>query len=165
MPMPASGCIAIISAPQTCGSICAAVGCASGSLLTLSAAAGPSQTGAMSDFYGYTPSLALSVQTNWVGVCGAGYGMCGQVYLKCGVTVVCSAPIFAWTQGECVFNWSPPLGTYCVRWCNFCRICSSIQGVATITWSKDNPPQGGGGVTNVNSTSFSASGCIQGNVS
>jgi hypothetical protein len=52
--MPTSGSIAIISAPQTCGSICAAVGIASGSLSTLSVAAGKSAPHAMREFYGYS---------------------------------------------------------------------------------------------------------------
>lgn len=60
MAMPASGSIAIISAPQTCGSICAAVGCASGSLTTLSVAAGKTAPHCMREFYGYTPAPALA---------------------------------------------------------------------------------------------------------
>ena len=54
MAMPLSGTIAIISAPQTCGSICAAVGCASGSLLALSVAAGKTAPHSMTEFYGYS---------------------------------------------------------------------------------------------------------------
>lgn len=58
MAMPASGSIAIISAPQTCGSICAAVGCASGSLTTLSVAAGKTAPHCMREFYGYSSGPA-----------------------------------------------------------------------------------------------------------
>lgn len=54
MAMPTSGSIAIISAPQTCGSICAAVGTASGSLSTLSVAAGKIAPHCMREFYGYS---------------------------------------------------------------------------------------------------------------
>ena len=61
MAMPSSGSIAIISAPQTCGSICAAVGCASGSLTTLSVAAGKSAPHAMSEFYGYMPPAPIAI--------------------------------------------------------------------------------------------------------
>ena len=59
MAMPASGSIAIISAPQACGSICAAVGCASGSLTTLSVAAGKSAPHCMREFYGYASSVDI----------------------------------------------------------------------------------------------------------
>lgn len=59
MAMPTSGCIAIKSAPQTCGSICAAVvqggGGASGSLSALSVSAGKSAPHCMREFYGYSP--------------------------------------------------------------------------------------------------------------
>lgn len=60
MSMPASGSIAIISAPQTCGSICAAVGCASGSLTTLSVAAGKTAPHSMTEFYGYAPPSPIN---------------------------------------------------------------------------------------------------------
>ena len=57
--MPTSGSIGIISAPQSCGSICAAVGCASGSLTTQSLAAGKTAPHAMTEFYGYSPATAV----------------------------------------------------------------------------------------------------------
>ena len=60
MSMPASGSIAIISAPQTCGSICAAVGCASGSLTTLSVAAGKTAPHGMREFYGYSSTSPIN---------------------------------------------------------------------------------------------------------
>ena len=64
MAMPTSGCIAIIASPQTCGSIRTAVtSSASGSLSTLSIAAGKTGTPyGMREFYGYAPVTAtLSV--------------------------------------------------------------------------------------------------------
>ena len=60
MAMPASGSIAIISAPQACGSICAAVGVASGSLTTLSVAAGKTAPHAMTEFYNYSPAKDIN---------------------------------------------------------------------------------------------------------
>lgn len=163
MAMPASGSLGIISAPQACGSICAAVGITSGSLSALSVAATPPKTAphSMLEFYGYVPGLAIRVDTQWVGTCGSGNGMCGQVYLKCSTTVICSGSIIAWEQGECQFNWYPPTGTYCVKWCNFCATGGFIN-TGCINWSRDNPTASGCGITNVITSSFSASGCIQG---
>jgi hypothetical protein len=60
MAMPASGTIAIISSPQTCGSICAAVGLASGSLSTLSVAASKAAPHAMTEFYGFVQTTTTS---------------------------------------------------------------------------------------------------------
>ena len=62
MAMCSTGAIGIISAPQGgCSSICAAVGCASGSLTTLSVAAGKTAPHAMSEFYGYKSVLPIYI--------------------------------------------------------------------------------------------------------
>jgi hypothetical protein len=69
MAMPASGNIAIISAPQTCGSICAAVVCASGSLNTLSNAAGKATPHCMREFYSFAWNVVNLTQVSSTG-CG-----------------------------------------------------------------------------------------------
>jgi len=62
MAMPVSGSIAIISAPQTCGSICAAVGLASGSLSALSVAASKTAPHCMREFYGYVSKIDINLE-------------------------------------------------------------------------------------------------------
>jgi len=159
-----TGNLSVCATAGTNRSISTAVGTGSGSLSALSVSAGKTAPHSMLEFYGYSPGLSIRVDTQWVGTCGGGNGMCGQVYLKCGATVVCSASIIAWEQGECQYNWDVPVGTYCVRWCNFCSIGGG-SSITCIKWSKNNPTGSGGASgqpASVNSSSFSASGCIQG---
>jgi len=92
MAMPASGSIAIISAPQTCGSICAAVGLASGSLSALSVAAGKTAPHAMSEFYGYSPAKDVNFTQYYY---NGGDG--GTLSCSCTCTITSSAM----AVGEC----------------------------------------------------------------
>ena len=120
MAMPASGSIAIISAPQACGSICAAVGCASGSLTTLSVAAGKTAPHSMSEFYNYVPKLPVDfIQYTTFGT----LGVSSYVY-----------------RYYCV-NPKPSTGTYslCIRgdlctvgqqsglWARVCVTCNAVS--------------------------------------
>jgi hypothetical protein len=75
MAMPASGSIAIISAPQACGSICASVAVASGSLSTLSACAGKLAPHSMLEFYGFAWNAYCLVLTSQTG-CGTSTAAC-----------------------------------------------------------------------------------------
>jgi len=100
MAMPASGSIAIISAPQACGSICAAVGTASGSLTALSVAAGKSAPHAMTEFYGYTSAVDVNFT---------------QIYYNGGdgstCSYSCTKPNCPTTAGDC----------YCL--CTYYNLC------------------------------------------
>jgi len=105
MAMPASGSIAIISAPQTCGSICAAVGTASGSLSTLSVAAGSPYSTApycMREFYSYTPALPTAVNFSQIYYNGGDNGT---------YSYSCVKPNCPTTAGDC----------YCL--CTFFNLC------------------------------------------
>lgn len=164
MAMPTTGCIALKTCLVgcACSSICVAVGyVGTASLSAISVDAGKTAPHCMREFYGYSTGLDIRVDTQWNGPCGAGNGMCGGVYLKCGAAVICSSCIIGWQQGECQYNWAVPTGTYCVKWCNFCS-CGGGSRITDITWDKNNPAAGGGGTTSVTTSSFSASGCIQG---
>lgn len=85
MAMPASGCIAIVSAPQTCGSISAAVcGTAQGSCLSaLSVAAGKTAPHCMTEFYGFAGSYTT------ISLCNIGGGGCGTTFAS---TIGCLTP-------------------------------------------------------------------------
>jgi hypothetical protein len=162
MAMCSSGSLSIKTTAGTNRSIDAAVtSCSSGSLSALSVAAGKGAPHCMREFYSYSEGLAIRVDTQWSGPCGGGNGMCGWVYLKCGASVVCSQVVIPWTQGEVSYNWSVPTGTYCIKWCNFCS-CGGGSRITDVDWSKNNPSDFGGGTTNVTTSSFNASGCIQG---
>jgi hypothetical protein len=93
MAMPASGTIAIISAPQTCGSICAAIGCASGSLSTLSVVAGKTAPHAMTEFYGYTNTYKQ------IGLCNISAAGTNGTSSRCSTDCICSNS--AMVAGQC----------------------------------------------------------------
>jgi hypothetical protein len=136
MTMPVSGTIAIISAPQTCGSICASIGCASGSLATLSALTGRAAPYSMLDFYDYTNTCVSF--TKYYEFCPNGSACICTCYC-----IVYNTPMLA---GQC----------YCVRYngfidsfgssgsvssvrlyCNGLNIltcCVSTGGGATVSW-------------------------------
>lgn len=93
MAIPTGGTIAIISAPQTCGSICAAVGVACGSLCGLGIIAGKTASYTMSSFYTYAPSWRCVGLSN---ISTAG---------TCGTSTVCSTDCIcissAMVVGQC----------------------------------------------------------------
>lgn len=104
MAMPASGTVAIISAPQTCGSICAAVQVASGSLLLLSQCAGKSGPHGMTEFYGYAgPKVVTLYQCSVSGTIGVSTTIAGCWFLNI-------SPAIA--AGECFFvTFNASMGT------------------------------------------------------
>ena len=137
MAMPASGSIAIISAPQACGSICAAVGLASGSLSALSVAAGKIAPHAMSEFYGYTNQTNVNIQPISV-ACGP-YAICCCGCLQPGNSVPvgdCYFPNYSWQL--CASNITPTGAFVCIK-CNGTTIyqCSVSSKAFTCsgTWT------------------------------
>jgi len=115
MAMPASGSIAIISAPQTCGSICAAVGLASGSLSALSVAAGTA--GCMRNFYGYNPVVTRNVNFSCTILLNSSVACC-----KCGQLSYSSTR----ATGECFYP------SFCFDICKTTDLCISYAGVCVI---------------------------------
>jgi hypothetical protein len=105
MAMPASGSLGIISAPQTCGSICAAVGIANGSLTTLSLCADKTTAPyCMSEFYNYAPPTVRLVCTSCSGNFGnlatANICICNQsMYTSSCYTLCMRADISTQNQG------------------------------------------------------------------
>ncbi len=125
MAMPASGCIAIVSAPQTCGSISAAVcGTAQGSCLSaLSVAAGKTAPHCMTEFYGYAGSYTP------INMCVYGGGGCGS---GSAISLTCLTPTIT-VAGDC----------YCACYCvgldarvqasgSFACVCIARAGTAVL---------------------------------
>jgi hypothetical protein len=95
MAMPASGNIAIISAPQTCGSICASVAQTVGSLAALGADACKSTPVCMRNFYNYVGPAS----TRGVGFCQISCaGACNTASI-CNTICVCTPS--ALVAGQC----------------------------------------------------------------
>ena len=137
MAMPTSGSIAIISAPQTCGSICAAVGVASGSLSTLSVAAGKTAPHCMREFYGYSASLTVDLTMDWYGNFEPDDGFGGFVKLRKSGAICCSTGISPYTKYR-EFTWSNlSIGTYCVDFGAVVTFCSGFQLPAYVYWTTD----------------------------
>jgi len=156
MAIPVSGSLSICEAGLgTCRSIATAVtNTTSGSLATNSVCAGKSAPHCMREFYGYSPVSTINVYVGvqWVGVCGGGNGMGGNVQLKCGSTIVCQGNITTFTQGVCTFNWTNvPAGTYCVYGGNITAWNSYSQEPAERYWYSDTS-SGAGTTTNTFNT-------------
>ena len=148
--MPASGSIAIISAPQTCGSICAAVGIASGSLCTLSLSAARPTPYCMRNFYGFSTDKCIYLSV--ISQSGT-FGVSGSV---CGVYCVNRNP--AMSAGQCfTINFTGSLGTinqpagscaFILVYCNGTNVggcsittaacCNSISLPASGSWTVTN---------------------------
>lgn len=125
MAMPASGNIAILSTPQTCGSISCAVdgnNTPPKCLTTLGSTAGFSAPFCMSDFYGYSPTSAIPVSLVTL-TCYSATGLeyCSTRICACGLsTGNCYVPHISW-----MLSGVESRNTACVKlYCNGSVKCS-----------------------------------------
>ncbi len=141
MAMPASGCIGLRCCFGTtaCSSIGIAV-CGSlqtpTSLCAMSVAAGKAAPHAMTEFYGYSQGISVTLNLMWDGTLGATNGMGGRVNLKCGTTCVCTGLVTQYSK-SCTFNWTPPAGTYCVDFSLMTGWCDGTSISYIYCWSQD----------------------------
>lgn len=136
MAMPASGLLGIINDPQAaCSSICnavfAATGVGSGSLTTLSVAAGKTAPHAMSEFYGYTAptwSCIDLLRTNSAGTDGV-----SAAVLK----VHCLRPNPAMSVGQCYTAGISmnlcAIGQAVGSFATLCATCNGVQVLCCTT--------------------------------
>jgi hypothetical protein len=118
MAIPTSGSIAIISAPQTCGSICAAVGLASGSLSALSVAAGKSAPHCMREFYGYVPPTPVNMQY----IYGTGTNGASTTIARC--HCITPKPVGAEAYTVCLCGNLSTVGAYSGSYAKWCVTCN-----------------------------------------
>lgn len=134
MAMPASGSIAIISAPQTCGSICAAVGVASGSLSTLSVAAGKTAPHCMREFYGYNPATEI----NLIQYAGTGTQGIDAHITRC--FCVDPLPMGAESYTICICGYLSTLSQQIFSCAQICVVCGATQKLCACCVAGSAPP-------------------------
>ena len=152
MAMCTSGSLSICATAGTNRSIATAVtSSSSGSLSTLSVAAGKGAPHAMTEFYGYSAGISVDVTVYFNGPGGGGSGLNGTVYLKgAGGVNICSCSLAAFTTYD-EWVWTPPAGTYCVSWASVTVYCNYSSVFGTCYWQTDTS-SGSNSVTNTFNT-------------